>query len=83
MSIKRINRPFVQRVLPLVYDDSLSYYETLAKLRTKINEIVDFCNEVVESAIVAYIDRRFNELLVGAIYDEENETIILSNESED
>lgn len=33
-------RFWVQSVLPLVYDDSLSYYEVLAKLSAKINEII-------------------------------------------
>ena len=30
-----------QTVLPLVYDDSLSYYEVLAKMTIKINEIIE------------------------------------------
>ena len=37
-------KPFkfwVQSVLPLVYDDSLSYYEVLAKMTVKINEIIE------------------------------------------
>ncbi len=84
MTIKRFEIPFVQRVLPLVYDDSMSYYEALAKLKAKVNEIIDFCNDLLENAIIAYIDRRFNELMIGAMYNEENETIVLSNEeSED
>lgn len=33
-----------QKVLPLVYDDSLSYYEVLCKLKEKINEIVEVSN---------------------------------------
>lgn len=33
-------RFWVQSVLPLVYDDSLSYYEVLAKLSNKVNEII-------------------------------------------
>lgn len=33
-----------QKVLPLVYDDSLSYYEVLCKLREKINEIIEVSN---------------------------------------
>lgn len=33
-------RYFCQRVLPTVYDDSLSYYELLCKLVAKINEII-------------------------------------------
>lgn len=33
-------RYFCQRVLPTVYDDSLSYYELLCKLVAKINEVI-------------------------------------------
>ena len=29
------------KILPLVYDDSLSYYEVLAKLTDKVNEVID------------------------------------------
>lgn len=32
------------KVLPLVYDDSLSYYEVLCKVREKINELVEALN---------------------------------------
>ena len=34
-------RFFSQKVLPIVYDDSLSYYEVLGKRTQKINEIID------------------------------------------
>ena len=30
-----------QKVLPLVYDESLSYYEVLAKMVTYINNLID------------------------------------------
>ena len=33
-----------QKVLPLVYDDSLSYYEVLCKMVTKLNEIIETTN---------------------------------------
>lgn len=33
-------RFWCQKVLPLVYDDSLSYYEVLCKVREKLNEII-------------------------------------------
>ena len=29
-----------QKVLPLVYDESLSYYEVLCKVRDKLNELI-------------------------------------------
>ena len=45
MSLETIVRPYCQKVLPLVYDDSLSYYEVLCKLRAKINEVIETFND--------------------------------------
>ena len=39
--ISLLGRPYCQKVLPLVYDESLSYYEQVCKLRQKINEIIE------------------------------------------
>lgn len=33
-----------QKVLPAVYDDSLSYYELLCKVMSKLNEVIDVIN---------------------------------------
>lgn len=38
----------VQKVLPAVYDDSLSYYELLAKMMDKCNEMVGDLNQLNE-----------------------------------
>lgn len=38
----------VQKVLPAVYDDSLSYYELLAKIQQKCNELIDANNYLQE-----------------------------------
>src|SRR5574344_339334 len=43
------NRPFrfwCQKVLPLVYDDSLSYYELLCKVVGKLNELAENQNNL-------------------------------------
>ena len=32
---------YCQKILPLVYDDSLSYYETICKVAAKLNEVVN------------------------------------------
>ena len=45
-------RPFrfwCQKVLPLVYDDSLSYYELLCKVVSKLNEVITNENSLNES----------------------------------
>lgn len=36
-----------QPIIPLLYDESLSYYETVAKLAHKVNEMIDAYNSVV------------------------------------
>lgn len=41
-------RYWCYKVLPLVYDDSLSYYEILCKVVAKLNEIVESENELDE-----------------------------------
>lgn len=45
--IKKI-RDWSHKVLPSVYDDSLSYYEVLNKVSAKCNEIIDVVNENTE-----------------------------------
>ena len=34
-------RFWCNKILPLVYDDSLSYYEVLCKISAKLNEVID------------------------------------------
>ena len=42
-------RFWCQKVLPLVYDDSLSYYEVLCKVIHYINQIIDSENQIIEN----------------------------------
>ncbi len=37
------------KVLPLVYDDSLSYYEVLCKVVKYINDLIDSDKEIIEN----------------------------------
>ena len=50
-----------QPVLPLTYDDSLSYYETLAKTVSKVNEVIDYAESILENAM-SYTDAEVAEL---------------------
>ena len=59
-------RFWCQKVLPLVYDDSLSYYEVLCKVVNYINALIDqdkiFADEIdalkTEMSVVkAWVDR--------------------------
>ena len=45
-----------QKILPLVYSDSLSYYEVLCKVRKKLNEVIENVNAIPE-----YIDEKVKE----------------------
>lgn len=54
-------------VLPLVYDDSLSYYEVLCKLKYKINEIVEKINDLYTN---------FKEYVLNVLKEPEAEGII-------
>lgn len=73
--------PCSAKILPLTYDDSLSYYEQLCKLTNKMNELVDFVNGEISTTIQNYLDKHFNDIMINAIYDESTETIILEKET--
>lgn len=44
-------RFWCQKILPAVYDDSLSYYELLCKVIQKLNEVIDQSNEHSEAIL--------------------------------
>lgn len=63
----------ITRALPLTYDDSLSYYEVLSKLIARVNEL----SEALDGGIEEYIREELDRLFIDAMYDEEEETLIL------
>lgn len=75
--MNNISFPCCAKVLPLTYDESLSYYEQLCKLTGKMNEIVEFMNGEIDTTIQNYLDEHFNDLMVNATYDATSEMIIL------
>lgn len=76
----KILYPCCAKILPITYDDSLSYYEQVCKLTTKMNEIIDFINTGANEALKEYIDTQFNNLIINAIYNENAETITLKKD---
>lgn len=48
-----------QKVLPLVYDDSLSYYETICKVVDKLNELAAKFNEI--EGLIVELNNRLKE----------------------
>lgn len=88
-------RFWCQPILPLVYDDSLSYYEALCKFNTKLNEIIDRINNFQED-IEDMVDNKINVLKnyvdsenakqnedvknqFDSVYDKINEVIVSIN----
>lgn len=51
MPVLKHFRFWCQSVLPLVYDDSLSYYEVLCKVVDYINKLIDSDREIVEDIV--------------------------------
>ena len=63
--------------LPLEYDNSLSYYEQLCKLYKQINEIKNALNGDISGLVDDYLDNNFDKLVVGAVYNQADESITL------
>ncbi len=45
-----------QKVLPLVYDESLSYYEVLCKVIQKLNELIKINNNIRDDIHKEYVE---------------------------
>lgn len=73
MVIKDLKCFHSYKILPLVYDESLSYYEAIAKVAGKTNELIDFFNESLETILREKLD----DLFIDALYDPETENITL------
>lgn len=78
---------YCQKILPLVYDESLSYYELLCKLTHTVNQCVDGVNNLYENLDVqlsdlfnTWVENNLDKVLLKASYDETNKQIILNSE---
>lgn len=78
------------KVLPLVYDDSLSYYEVLCKVVAKINEIIPVVN-ITDEKITSEVDKQlqamiadgtFNDIINNQIFSELNAKVVEIGENE-
>lgn len=68
-------RFWCQKVLPLVYDNSLSYYEVLCKVVKYINNLIDSDKAIIED--IEHLQKEMNEVLTFmAKYREEAEKVI-------
>lgn len=71
MSIIEKIKHYCHKVLPLTYDDSLSYYEVLCKLTGKINEIVEYIN----TSFIDYVREAIGDIFVESTYDSTTKTL--------
>ena len=71
-------RYWCHRILPLVYDDSLSYYEVLAKLTSKLNEVINWINDGFRE----FIEQQLAQIFVDTTYDATTETLDFSIDTE-
>ena len=60
------------RVLPTVFEDSLSYYEVLCKLCEAVRELQD------EGGVLEYIKGHLNDLIYKCSYIEAEEEIVFA-----
>ena len=68
---------YSQKVIPLAFDESLSYYEQLCKINAKMNEIINFMNSELTQRLKEYIEKEFNNIMLDTMYEEETETLIM------
>ena len=52
---------WIQRTIPQVYDDSLSFQELLAKVIAKLNEVVEEVNNYFDEDIVVHVGNILSE----------------------
>ena len=65
--IQPLRDMYIQKVLPAVYDDSLSYYELLAKIQDKCNELVEDIN--AQDVAIATINQIVIDFTNGGYLD--------------
>lgn len=68
---------YTAKVIPLAFDESMSYYEQICKLTAKMNEIISFANNELTDALKKYIEQEFNNMMLDTMYDAETETLTL------
>lgn len=90
---KRSNFKFwCQKILPLVYDDSLSYYELLCKVVSYVNKLNETTNELIDeiNALNEYVETESKEIVEKVVKEVVNEMLadgtinnIINNELKD
>lgn len=72
-----------QKVLPLVYDDSLSYYEVLCKFRDKLNEVIGVINGSLVEILEPIVSEIISKFFATTVYHESIKEIEFKIEEEE
>lgn len=76
--VNKIKMAFCQKVLPLVYDESLSYYEVLCKLTDKMNEVISYIDEDLTETSYKLVNSFLKKMFANAIYTKDTENLTLA-----
>lgn len=68
------------KVLPLVYDDSLSYYEVLCKLVAKVNDIISVTNQIPDAIENSFKDSDAINSVLQKIFSDIKNSISTNDE---
>ena len=61
-NIEKLNINYINKVMPTVYDDSLSYYEVLSKVLYKLNEIIENVGDTNLKEVIDEINNKIQEI---------------------
>lgn len=57
--------------------DAVTQWEILQKLGEKTNEVITFVNDLLEDKLTEFIEEKFNDMMLNAMYEEDTETLVL------
>ena len=70
--------PLLQNFPFLDYDfDATTNWAVIQELGKKLNETICFINNLLEDKLEEYINQKFNDIMLSAMYEEETETLVL------
>ena len=72
---------YCQKIIPLAYDNSLSYYENLCKVVKLLNDVIDVTNDIPNIINKLVSDERLKDILADLLNDLRAE-IVSSNDGE-
>lgn len=72
-------KAYCYKILPLVYDQTLSYYETLCKVVDKLNEVIEF----VDSSLMDRVRELISNVVIDTAYDAETETLTITLDTDE